>query len=191
MPKRAFYEHLETTAAIREQFVRQIGRIEMVASVKEATVHLPAEGDVVEIDVLALHLKGEEVPRESIELIARSIPNRLLFVCLVDESCKLLVWRGRLHETGWDPADDVDLGLRGATLGELWDSLCAQVVFDDADPHDLEGRLERRARAEALRRELETVSRRRRTEVQTGKRNALWDRMRAIKRELARLEAGA
>lgn len=191
MPKKAFYEHLKTTAAIKDEFVQKIERIEMVAALKETSVHIPATKGVAEIDVLALHLKGEEVPREAIELIARSIPNRLLFVCLANEACRLLVWRGRLHETGWGPAEGVALGLRGTTLSELWNSLCSQVVFGDADPHDLEGRLARRARAEALRRELETVSRRRRAEIQTGKRNALWDRMRAIKRELARLEAGA
>lgn len=36
MPKKVFYEHLKTTAAIKEQFVQQIERIEMVASIKEA-----------------------------------------------------------------------------------------------------------------------------------------------------------
>ena len=86
MPKKVFYEHLKTTAAIKEQFVQQIERIEMVASIKEASIHIPGDKGVAEIDVLALHLKGANVPYEAIELVARSIPNKLLFVCLTDES---------------------------------------------------------------------------------------------------------
>ena len=188
MPKKVFYEHLKTTAAIKEQFVQQIERIEMVASIKETSIHIPGDKDVAEIDVLALHLKGSDVPYEAIELVARSIPNRLLFVCLTDESCKLLVRRDRLYETEWMPTDDAKLELAGSTLGELWDSVSSQVVFGSASPVDLNGRLERKRRSEALRLELEQVERKRRSEKQIAKRNALFDRKRAIEAELSCLE---
>lgn len=188
MPKKAFYEHLKTTASIKEQFVQQIERIEMVASIKEASIHIPGDKDVAEIDVLALYLKGADVPYEAIELVARSIPNKLLFVCLTDESCKLLVRRDRLYETGWEPTDGTKLELVGSTLGELWDSIVSQVVFGDASSVDLAGRLERKRRSEALRLELEQVERKRKSEKQIAKRNALFDRKCAIETELSRLE---
>ncbi len=188
MPKKVFYEHLKTTAAIKEQFVQQIERIEMVASIKEASIHIPGDKDVAEIDVLALHLKGANVPYEAIELVARSIPNKLLFVCLTDESCKLLVRRDRLYETEWMSTDSAKLELVGSTLGELWDSISSQVVFGSASPVDLDGRLERKRRSEALLLELEQVERKRKSEKQIAKRNALFDRKRAIEAELSRLE---
>ncbi len=188
MPKKVFYEHLKTTAAIKEQFVQQIERIEMVASIKEASIHIPGDKDVAEIDVLALHLKGADVPYEAIELVARSIPNKLLFICLADRSCKLLVRRDRLYETEWMPTDDTKLELVGSTLGELWDSFSSQVVFGSASPVDLNGRLERKRRIEALQFELEQVERKRKSEKQIAKRNALFDRKRAIEAELSRLE---
>ena len=188
MPKKVFYEHLKTTAAIKEQFVQQIERIEMVASIKEASIHIPGDKDVAEIDVLALHLKGANVPYEAIELVARSIPNKLLFVCLSDESCKLLVRRDRLYETEWMPVDDTRLELVGLTLRELWDSISSQVVFGSASPVDLNDRLERKRRSVALRLELEQVERKRKSDKQIAKRNALFDRKRAIEEELSRLE---
>ncbi len=188
MPKKAFYEHLKTTAAIKEQLVQQVERIEMVASIKEASIHIPSDQDVAEIDVLALRLKGTDVPYGAIELVARSIPNKLLFVCLTDESCKLLVRRDRLYETKWVSADDAKLELTGSTLGELWNSISSQVIFGDANSVDLTGRLERKRRSEALRLELEQVERKRKSEKQITKRNALFDRKRAIEAELSRLE---
>ena len=188
MPKKAFYEHLKTTAAIKEQFVQQIERIEMVASIKEASIHIPGDKDVAEIDVLALYLKGTGIPYEAIELVARSISNKLLFVCLADESCKLLVRRDRLFETEWMSVDDARLELVGSTLGELWSSIVSQVVFGSANHIDLNGRLERKRRSEALRFELEQVERKRRSEKQIAKRNALFDRKRANEAELSRQE---
>lgn len=188
MPKKAFYEHLKTTAAIKEQFVKQIDRIEMLVSIKEASIHIPGDKDVAEIDVLALYLRGADVPYEAIELAARSIPNKLLFVCLTDESCKLLVRRDRLYETEWMSTDGAKLELVGSTLGELWDSIASQVVFDDPSPMDFAGRLERKRRSEALWLELEQIERKRKSEKQIAKRNALFDRKRAIEEELSRLE---
>lgn len=188
MPKKAFYEHLKTTAAIKEQFVQQVERIEMVASIKEASIHIPGDKDVEEIDVLAFRLKGADVPYEAIELVARSIPNKLLFVCTTEESYKLLVRRDRLYETEWVSVDDAKLELAGSTLGELWDSIASQVVFGDANSVDLAGRLERKRWIEALRLELGQVERKRKSEKQIAKRNALFDRKRAIEAELSRLE---
>ena len=188
MPKRAFYEHLKTTAAIKEQFVQQIERIEMVASIKEASIHIPGDKDVAEIDVLALYLKQVDVPYEVIELISRSIPNKLLFVCPTGEFCKLLVRRDRLYETEWMSTDDARLELAGSTLRELWDSIASQVVFGDSSFVDLAGRLERKRRSQALRLELEQVERKRKSEKQIVKRNALFERKRAIEAELSRLE---
>lgn len=191
MPKKAFYEHLKTTTAIKEQFVQQVERIEMVASIKEASIHIPSDKDVAEIDILALYLKGSDVPREAIELIARSIANKLLFVCLSEESCKLLVRRDRLYETEWMSTDGTKLELEGSTLGEIWDSLTSQVVFGNPGTVDLSGRLERKRRAEALRLELTQVEKKRQSEKQIRKRNALFDRKRAIEAELSRLEGGS
>ena len=86
------------------------------------------------------------------------------------------------------PTDDAKLELAGSTLGELWDSIASQVVFGDANSVDLAGRLERKRRSESLRLELEQVERKRRSEKQIAKRNALFDRKRAIEAELSRLE---
>lgn len=86
------------------------------------------------------------------------------------------------------PTDDAKLGLAGSTLGELWDSISSQVVFGSASPVDLNGRLERKRRIEALRLELEQVERKRKSEKQIAKRNALFDRKRAIETELSCLE---
>lgn len=195
MPKKLFYEFLATTAAVKDEFVRLIERIDMVASIKEETLHVPAGGEVNEIDVLGLCLRssdgaGAEVPYAAIDLIAKSVPNKVLFVCEANDTVKLLVRRDRLYETTWLPRGEVAVELRGTTLAELWDSLSSQVVFGNSEPGDFAGRVERRSRIEALQSELATVNKKRKNEKQIAKRNALFDRARSIKQELARLEAG-
>lgn len=196
MPKKLFYEFLATTAAVKDEFVRLIMRIDMVASIKEETLHIPAGGEVNEIDVLGLCLRagdgeGAEVPYAAIDLIAKSVPNKVLFACEANGTVKLLVRRDRLYETTWLPCGEASVELRGTTLAEVWDSLSSQVVFGDGSPIDFAGRVKRKTRIEALQSELAAVNKKRKNEKQIAKRNALFDRAREIKRELARLEAGA
>ncbi|MBM6784663.1 DUF4391 domain-containing protein [Collinsella tanakaei] len=196
MPKKLFYEFLATTAAVKDEFVRLIERIDMVASIKEETLHIPAGGEVNEIDVLGLRLRagdgeGVEVPYAAIDLIAKGVPNKVLFACEANGTMKLIVRRDRLYETTWLPCGVASVELGGTTLSELWDSLCSQVVFGDGSPVDFTGRVERKSRIEALQSELAAVNKKRKNEKQIAKRNALFDRAREIKQELARLEAGA
>lgn len=196
MPKKLFYEFLATTAAVKDEFVRLIERIDMVASIKEETLHIPAGGEVNEIDVLGLRLRagdgeGVEVPYAAIDLIAKGVPNKVLFACEANGTMKLIVRRDRMYETTWLPCSEASVELQGATLSELWDSLSSQVVFGDSSPVDFTGRVELKNRIEVLQSELAVVNKKRKNEKQIAKRNALFDRAREIKRELARLEAGA
>ena len=50
MPKKVFYEHLKTTTAIKDEFVHKIERIEMLAAIKEKSIHIPAGETVAEIE---------------------------------------------------------------------------------------------------------------------------------------------
>lgn len=193
MPKKTFYEHLPTTTAIKEEFVRLIERIEIIAALKESSAHIPVGKRVAEVDVLGLYLRpaGDgvcELPHGAIDLIAKSVPNKQLFVCITDDAVKLLVKRDRLYETAWLPRGEAAVEMRGANLDELWDSLSSQVVFGDSSPADFTGRVERKNRIETLRKELAAIDKKRRNEKQVNRRNALFDRRRAIAAELSRLE---
>ena len=191
MPKKAFYEHLEVPAYIKDQFVHDIERIELVAALKESSVHIPAGKDVAEIDVLRIHLKGDgvAVPAAALDLIARAVPNKLVFACFGGRGCKFLIRRDRLYEAAWMPPNEARLLLCGFTLDELWDSLCAQMVFGDANPVNFEERLQRANEVVLLQERLKKLQKKRLTEKQIVRRNALWDQIKSIENRITELEA--
>lgn len=191
MPKKAFYEHLEVPARVKDQFVHGIECIELVAALKESSVHIPAGSEVSEIDVLGIHLKEEAVavPEAAIDLIARAVPNKLVFVCIGKRGCKFVVRRDRLYEAAWVPLGEARLHLRGSTLDEVWDSLSAQAVFGDADPADFDERLQRANELASLRERLEKLQKKRRAEKQIARRNSLWDQIKAVEKRITELEA--
>ena len=192
MPKKAFYEHLEVSAKVKEQFVHAIERIELIGCLKESSIHIPAGEKVAEIDVLGIYLKEGRsvvVAEAAIDLIARSIPNKLFFVCFNSNECKFLIRYDKLYETPWKPQGEVQLELAGSTLDEIWGSLCSQVVFNDADPADFDERLRRSNELASLREQLGKLQKKRRVEKQIGRRNALWDEIKSVENSIMELEA--
>lgn len=200
IPKNAFYRNLKMTSALRDAFTHDVEKIEVVASIKEATCGIPAGERVAEVVVLVLDVRGREVPRDIVTAVVRGIPNKVLVACRHDGEVALALVRQQLQVGEWTPEGDVRLALRGATLDEAWDALCEQVIFSDEDADEavptsdaapaltVDERIERGRRIEALRRDVATLTRKHAKEKQIGKRNALFKQLKAAKRELAELE---
>lgn len=200
IPKNAFYRNLKMTSALRDAFTHDVEKIEMAASIKEATCGIPAGEHVAEVVVLALDVRERTVPRDVVAAIIRGIPNKVLVACRHEGEVALALVRQQLQVGTWQPEGDVRLALRGATLDEAWDALCEQVIFSDEDADEavptsdaapaltVDERIERGRRIEALRRDVATLTRKHAKEKQIGKRNALFKQLKAAKRELAELE---
>lgn len=200
IPKNAFYRNLKMTSALRDAFTHDVEKIEMAASIKEATCGIPAGEHVAEVVVLALDVRERTVPRDVVAAIIRGIPNKVLVACRHEGEVALALVRQQLQVGEWTPEGDVRLALRGATLDEAWDVLCEQVIFSDEDADEaaptsdaapaltVDERIERGRRIEALRRDVATLTRKHAKEKQIGKRNALFKQLKAAKRELAELE---
>lgn len=191
MPKQAFYMQLKPTTAIKNEFTQLIDHIELLAALKETSTHLPEAADIQEIDVLALYLKTDTVPLAAIKAIVANIPRKLLFACVAEKNLKLLLLRNNAtYETEWLSFSEAQLVLAGTTLAELWDSLCSQVVFGDSNPVDFLGRAAHAKQVQDLKAQLAALEKKRQTERQIGKRNAMFDQIRTLKRELRQLEEG-
>lgn len=177
LPKEAFYKNLKLDARTREEFVRFIDRITVANSVKPATANVADSERVHEVIVLAIDLKGDEVPSRALAKIAEANPHELVFA-LSDGS--VAVWRSGLHVRG-----GIDhLSIAGATMDEAWDSFCAQVLFGDADGRGIDVRIDRKRRRESLEAEIASLDAKMRKERQTGRKNELFAQLRAKRREL-------
>ena len=71
-------------------------------------------------------------------------------------------------------------------LAEVWDGLCAQVLFDDVEVEDVDARMAQEERIAELEAEVIKLKRKYAKEVQPAKRNAAF---RTYKQALAELRA--
>lgn len=173
LPKTAFYQRLSLAASVKDEFVHGIEELRVIASVKEATCGILAGGGIEEISVLRIALKTDEPPCKALDAIASAVPRKLLMVCCYEGYARLAAVRDGLHIGVRRIAEEqLNIELRGASLAEVWDGLCAQVLFDDADVEDVDARMEREKNRAELEAAVAKLKRKYAKEVQPAKRNA-------------------
>lgn len=190
IPKEAFYGHLKVSAALRQSFVDDVGRFTVANSIKAATTGIPDGECVHEVLVVEVALKARNVPEDVLSCVAQANPHKLLFVCTYGDDACLAVMLKNLVVGPWRESDGLTLDLRAESIDAVWDSLASQVVYGDAGDKSasVEERFEADAKLKALRDELARVEARGRKERQVVRKNALFDKAKELKRQIADIE---
>lgn len=184
LSKEDFYRRLKLSAKQRDAFVKQIECITIANSIKPSTMRVPDGEDVHEIFVIELSLKESCVPALVIETIAKENPHKILFQNRFGGEELLSVYRqGRAWHTDWDSADTEAISVQGENLDEIWDGICAQVIFRDPSIEDVDGELKRRQRLRSLDEEIAKLERAHGKERQFGKRNELFRKLQEARNE--------
>ena len=192
MPKELFYRNLSLPADVKRAFVDDVERIELTHSIRSSTTGIPDGEAVHEVLVLEVALKERKVPESALSCIARGNQHKLLFVCTHgEETCLAVMLRG-LVVSPWRRADGLTLEVNAGSMDLVWDSIASQVAYGDAGDgaRTVEERFAEGARLKVLREELAKVEARGRKERQLARKNALFDRAKELKRQIADIEKG-
>lgn len=192
IPKEAFYSRLKVSAALRQSFIDGIECFTVANSIKTVTTGIPDGERVHEVLVVEVALKVRSVPEDVLSCVAQTNPHKLLFVCTYGgEACLAVMLKG-LVMGPWRAIDGLALDLRAVSIDEVWDSLASQVAYGDAGGRGVtvEERFEADIKLKALREELARTEARGRKERQVTRKNALFDKVKELKRQIADMEKG-
>lgn len=192
IPKEAFYSRLKVSGALRQSFIDDIKRFVIANSMKTSTTGIPDGERVHEVLVVEVALKSRRVPEEVLALVAQTNPHKLLFVCTHGGEACLAVMLKRLVVGSWCSLDCLTLDVNVSDVDAVWDSLASQVVYNDAGggSETVEERFEADAKLKALHEELARIETRGRKERQVARKNALFDKAKELKRQIAKIEEG-
>lgn len=187
LPKEAFYRNLKLTPKQKDAFVHGVERIEILNSIKESTIHIPAGEKVEEIMVVGIELRDEGAAEAVVDEIAKANKHRLVFLCREPKGRESLAVRAQGVKFGpWTQPDQLTLAIKGETLDAVWDAIVSQVAFGDTGKTGMSvaariALAERITALEKLVRELDTKCRKAK---QIGKKNELFAQMRKAEAEL-------
>ena len=192
MPKVAFYENLKLKPQEKKLFVSQIDKIILANSIKPSTMSIKAGEKHDEILVLNIDLKEKEISDDLLEAIARQNYRPLIFVCNYLTESRAYVYRQRIYDTGWAPADSFILNTAAETLDDLWNSICSQIALGEdlaLSTEGLDHELWRNRQVSILEAEIVKLTERSRKEKQIARKNKLFAEVRTKQQELNRLKA--
>ena len=186
LPKKAIYAKFELKPSQRDGFDAEVSRIDIVAVVSSTTVPAFASGEnIKEFYVLDVQLKKKDYDEKNIAMLSKLIPQNILFSLQYEDETQLAVYHTKLIKSDWKSTADIEIRLSGLNLDTVWEN----IIKDIGEIHVQEGKtlteqIQEDERVVKLKKQIEELERKCRTEKQPRKRFELYERIKKLKREL-------
>ena len=186
LPKKAIYAKFELKPAQRDGFDADVSRIDIVAVVSPTTVPAIASGeDIKEFYVLDVQLKKKDYDEKNVAMLSKLIPQNILFALQNEDRTQLAVYHMKLIKSDWKSKADIEIRLSGLNLDTVWEN----IIKDIGEIHVQEGKtlteqIQEDERLVKLKRQIEELERKCRTEKQPRRRLELYEKLTSLKKQL-------
>lgn len=128
LPKAQLYKRFDWKPSQRESFDGEVSRLDFVNWIAPRTLPAIAEGaEVKEIFVIEVSLKSRDFDTKSIVLLAKSIPQRVIYLLRFEDEAMLAVFYTRLFLTPWQHAEGMSLQVNGLNLDAVWENIVRDI----------------------------------------------------------------
>ena len=181
--KTKVFEKFDLTASQRDSFDADISRMFITHVVAESTIPtIKAGKEIADFYIIEVSLKRREYAPKNIELLAKFIPRKILFVLHFEEKAQFAIHHTKLICSEWQQRDTLNVPLAGLNLDAVWENIVAtigsitvqegntlteQIVIDDE-----------RAK---LMKQIELLEKKARTEKQPRKKLELFEKLKTLK----------
>ena len=186
LPKKAIYAKFELKPAQRDGFDADVSRIDIVAVISPTTVPAFASGEIIkEFYVLDVQLKKKDYDEKNIAMLSKLIPQNILFSLQYEDEIQLAVYHTKLIKSNWKSKADIEIRLSGLNLDTVWEN----IIKDIGEIHVREGKtlteqIQEDERLRVLKRQIEELERKCRTEKQPRRRLELYEKLTSLKKQL-------
>ncbi|MDE6259233.1 MAG: DUF4391 domain-containing protein, partial [Muribaculaceae bacterium] len=128
LPKVQLYKRFDWTASQRERFDAEVSRLDFVNWISPRTVPAIAVGhEVNEIFVVEVSLKSRDFNTKAIVLLAKYIPQRIIYVLRYEDEAMLAAYHSKLFTAPWQSLDAISLTLAGLNLDAVWENIVSTI----------------------------------------------------------------
>lgn len=185
LPKTVVFAKFGLSTSQREHFDRDISRMAIVNGVSPHTLPALREGgEVKSFYVLAVRLKRKDYDAKNIVLLAKLIPQRLLFVLQTEEEMQLGVYQEKLFTSAWSkPNETPPLPLQGFALDKVWANIVMHVGgFSLQGENTLNEQIRQNEEQAKLRKRIEALEKKCRAEKQPRRKLEMFEELKKLKK---------
>ncbi len=128
LPKAQLFKRFDWSASQRERFDAEVSRLDFVNWISPRTLPAIAVGnDIREIFVVEVSLKCRDFDTKVITLLAKYIPQRIVYLLRYKDEAMLAAYHTQLFSTPWRAIDDIILPLSGLNLDAVWENMVSSI----------------------------------------------------------------
>lgn len=128
LPKAQLYKRFGWKPSQRECFDGEVARLDFVNWIAPRTLPAIAEGaEAKEIFVIEVSLKNRDFDTKNIVLLAKSIPQRVIYLLRFEDEAMLAVYHAKLFTSPWQSLDSATVELSGLNLDAVWQSIVSSI----------------------------------------------------------------
>lgn len=187
LPKTLVYKQFGLTAQQRARFDASIGRMAIVNVVSPDTVPgLIVGKNIKSFYVLSVSLKRKDYDAKNIAVLAKLIPQHLLFALQYEDEIQLAIFQEKLFTSPWNTIANIQaLSLNGLNLDRVWDNIVTTVgSFSIQGENTLKEQIEQDEELAKLYRQIELLEKRCRQERQPRRKAKLFEELKRLKAKI-------
>ena len=187
LPKTLVYKQFALTAQQRDHFDADISRMAVVNVVSPDTVPALAVGESVKsFYVLAVLLKRKDYDAKNIAMLAKLIPQYLLFALQYEDEIQLAIFQEKLFVSPWHNTANLPvLSLNGLNLDRVWENIVTTVgSFSIQGENTLKEQIKHDEAQAKLQRQIEMLEKRCRQEKQPRRKMELFEELNKLKTKI-------
>lgn len=130
LPKAQLYKRFDWKPSQRDSFDGEVAHLDFIHWISPKTLPAIAEGtEVKEIFVIEVSLKNRNFDTRNIVLLAKSIPQRVIYLLRFEEEYCLAVYHSKLFITDWQllTPNSSFLTISGLNLDAVWQSIVSSI----------------------------------------------------------------
>ena len=155
IPKKVFYEKVEVSSSVREDFINLVDRITWLYKLSPDTIGISKTDKVEEIEIFQIDLKEKKVPTTILKTITKGIPYKILFILKYNDDICYLTKVDEIYYTEWNK--NIELDFNVINLDVLYENIVKQIINEKDDNRNFEVIIEEKNIVNDLEKKINTL----------------------------------
>ncbi|MCM1517426.1 MAG: DUF4391 domain-containing protein [Pseudoflavonifractor sp.] len=188
LPKAQLFKRFDWNPSQRDCFDADVARLDFTNWISSRTLPAITEGDEVkELFVIEVSLKKRDFDTKSIVLLAKSIPQRVIYALRFEDDVKLAVYHSKLFMTDWQllTPNSSFLILEGLNLDAVWENIVSSIgQFSVEEDKSLSEQIKVDEEHAKLMRQIESLERQMKATKQPHRKRELFVELQKLKENI-------
>ena len=187
IPKKIFYEKVNLSSNLKQEFVDKIDKIYWKYKISEDTLNISKTENVEEIEIFELTLKEKVNCQNIIKVITKNIPYIILFeICYKDEVQYAIKHNDDIYVTNWN--EKINFNFNGIDLNVVYENIIRSVTNISEQDNNIDEELEKDKKFKEIQKEIEILENKMKAEKQFNKKVELNKQINEMMQLLKELE---